>query len=544
MKRLTVFSAVFSLFISACGAGTTPGASSTTAVSQTEEEFCIEIRRTMVDFGVANDLHLMLKLHSVFYNEGVSANYILNDTLKEIFSYLGVYETDIPQWARDVVDREIARAEAEGDYPDFSVFNKVYNELIEDPAYEDLKEPSRLEEFLEVVFRGIIEALGDPFSDYMRAEHWQTGFASTLGRFEGVGISTTTNSRGEISISSVSEGAPAEKAGLKIGDAILKVNGKSTSNCTNQQFVLQMRGMQEKTIELYIAREIAGTMERENLTIHVTKEEVKEFDLSTYPAVDLPDNRGTTLEGVPYRCGRSGAGIPCPFADNDGDGVSDILYVKIHEFTDQMRLDLEHALQELDQRYGLDSFEGVVVDVRDNHGGLVSSTVGAVDFFMSTDDVIFIQRNKSRFGGEPIAIQTRHNRVTYIPADTPIVVIMNENSFSGAEVFAAALRDNGRAVIVNASNRSGGKGTVNVWQTLRKGEYGAVFVSTGMWLTPNGEFVETRDEDDDGYDELGGLKPDIHVPWTDNDYSKNNRDVNYDPTLSAALEWLAEELSK
>ena len=545
MKRTIALLMSLAMVLGACSSG----ASDVTppeepAGENSNNNFCVEVERDNIDFGVANDLHLLLKLKSVFYDENVSADYVLTETLKEMFSYLGVYSSDIPGWARDIVDEEIARAEATGDDPDFSVLNDIYEKLIEDPAYSDLEEPSRTEEFLEVVFNGIIEALGDPFSSYMKAEHWKTGFASNTGRYQGVGIATTTNSRGEIAISSVSEGQPAEKAGLKIGDAILKVNGKNTSNCTNQQFVLQVRALEEQTLKLEIAREVPGTTDREIVTIEVTKEQVEEFDLSTYPAVELPNNRGTTLEGVPYRCGKSGAGLPCPFADNDGDGVPDTLYVKIHSFTDQMRIDLEYALQKLDEEYGLDSFEGVVVDVRDNPGGLVSATLDAVDFFLDTDDVIFIQRNKASSDREPIESRLRQNEVTYIPADTPIAVLMNDQSASGSEVFAAALRDNNRAVIVNRDERSRGKGTVNRWWALEDGDYGAVYVSIGMWLTPKGEFIETRDEDNDGYDEVGGLKPDIRVLWDDNDYARNNRDVNYDPTLNKALEYLNKELSK
>ncbi|MEX0877612.1 MAG: S41 family peptidase [Candidatus Spechtbacterales bacterium] len=544
MKKWVIFLTVFALIATACASGATTDTTSTVDGSQSSDDpFCIQVERTRVDFGVANDLHLLLNQRSVFYDDNVSADYILNEVLEEMFGYLSVYSSDIPQWARDIVDEEIERARESNSDPDFSVLNDVYSELVKDPRYSDLSDPSRLEEFLVVVFEGIIEALGDPFSSYMKAEHWLTGFADNSGRYQGVGMGTTMNSRGEISISFVEDGAPASKAGLKLGDAITKINGLSTESCTNQQFILRVRSLQDPKLTLEIAREVPGSAERDVFTIKVEKAEVKQLGISTYPAVELPNNRGTTLEGVPYRCGTRGIGLPCPFEDVDGDGVSDTLYVKIHEFSDQMRVDLEYALQKLDEEYGLDSFKGIVVDVRDNPGGLVSATMDAVDYFLSTSDVIFIQRDKGA-SGEPVSVYMRQNKVTYISPDTPIVVLMNDQSASGSEVFAAAMRDNNRATIVNDSERSRGKGTVNMWFTLKRGEYGAVYVSIGMWLTPKGEFIETRDEDNDGYDELGGLKPDIHVPWTDSDYAKNNRDVNYDPTLTAALDQLAKELAE
>lgn len=530
--RIVAILAVLAILLGACARGPEPAPNDNAKV----DSFCPTVERKTVDFSVLNDVRVLLDQESVFADTAQNSSLLLNSSLETLFNYLGVRSSNIPEWARDIVAQEI---ESSSGAPDFAVLNQVTQRLQQDPKYSDLNDPTRIEELIDVMINGALEALGDPFASYMEAKFWLTGFAQNSGRYEGVGISTSENSRGEIAISSVTKGAPAEGAGLRIGDAILEVNGLSTAGCTNRQFVLTVRGTQQQTLKLKIAREDIGSSDREVLEISVTKEEVKEQDLSTYPAVELPGGRGSTLDGVPYRCGGRGIGSPCPFVDENDDGVSDTLYVKIHSFTDQMARDLEHALRELDSQYGLDSFKSVVVDVRDNPGGLVSATVAAVDFFMPTIDEIFTQKEASG-----LTHVIRRDSVTYIKPGTPIVVLMNDQSASGSEVFAAALRDNGHAVIVNRSDRSRGKGTVNRWFALRKGEYGAVYVSIAMWLTPSGEFIETRDEDNDGYDELGGLKPDIQVPWTNEDYSKNNQDVNYDPTLNAALEWLQEQLNK
>ncbi|MEX2144947.1 MAG: S41 family peptidase [Candidatus Spechtbacterales bacterium] len=533
MRKLSGFLVILALVVSACSAAPSGSPSATNQPSQNADPLCKAVERTRIDFAVLNDVAFLLDKYSVFQDTATNPRLLLNRTHEAIWNYLGVPTASIPQWSRDIVDAEVARSNG---HTDFSIFNRVYQELIKDPNYSDLKDSSRLEELVQASIKGVIDAIGDPFASYMSADLYLSGAADNSGSYRGLGVTLRTNSRGEITFDSITEGSPAEKAGIKTGDALLEVNGLSTLSCSVRQFSLLIKSLSDPRLKLTIAREIPLSTERETLTIDVTMETIQQVHLSTYPAVALPGGRGDTHEGVPYRCGAEGSyGIPCPFVDDGGNGYPDVFYIRIHQFSGQMAQDLEYVMSTTDWSL----YKGVVVDVRDNPGGWVSATLDAIDFFLPSNDVIFIQQDANG-----TVTKTRQNRVTYVPEDMPVVILMNNNSYSGAELFAAALRDHGRAVIVNSYESSGGKGSVNRWFTLRNGEYGAVYISFALWLTPNGEMIEKQDLDNDGHYEVGGLSPDIYIPWSDDDFAKNNRDVNYDPTIEMALDYIQEHLSK
>ena len=119
-----------------------------------------------------------------------------------------------------------------------------------------------------------------------------------------------------------------------------------------------------------------------------------------------------------------------------------------------------------------------------------------------------------------------------------VVILVNKNSYSGAELFPAALRDNGRATVISPDDRTGGKGTINRVFELKGGKQGALYIAFAIYLTPSGNMVEKLDLDKDGYYEIGGIAPDIKVNWTSDDFIENGRNPNYDPTLFEAIEYI------
>ena len=534
MKKIFLASLVLVLFaLIACGTSeevSTPiPQQEEEQVSVTKAQFCVPIERDDIDFSVLNDVRSLVERESVFTETAQDPELLLRGALGAVFNYLGVANNQIPEWATAIVDEELAKNPKR---PDFSILNEVYQGLLGDPQYSDLQDPSRREELIEVSVRGVVDALGDPFASYMTAEAWKSGAANNSGRYRGIGVTVQQGERG-IGIGSVFDGSPAERAGLKAGDVILGVNDLSTERCSVSQFILRVQTLENPTMNLMVERESFTSTKKDILPITVTLEQIKRLLLGTYPGIELPGDRGNTIDNLPYRCNGDSieASLPCPFTDGDKDGIPDVLYIRIHGFDDQMAVDLEYFLSNTN----LAPFKGVVVDVRSNPGGLVSTTISAVDFFLPTNDVIYTNRSANG-----VIMTTRSNKVTYLPSDTPLVILMNRDSFSGAELFAAALQDHGRAIIVNRDERSGGKGSVNQHFTLRNGDYGALYISISMWLTPNGEVIEAQDLDNDGYYEIGGVRPDIHVPWSDEDFTMNSQDVNYDPTLQAALDYIQE----
>ncbi|MDX1535429.1 MAG: S41 family peptidase [Candidatus Spechtbacterales bacterium] len=528
--RLVVFM-IITLLVSACSV---LGGDNTSANGNNDNSFCPEVERQEIDFSVLNDVVIAINEYSVFTDTAQNSELLLDSSLDTLFNYLGVRSSGIPDWAHDIVDEEVERS---GGAPNFSVLNRVVDRLQDDSQYSDLKDPSRLEDLLEVMIEGIIDGVGDPFANYIPAKQWllmEAGERSFSGTFVGMGVTLSENNKGQISITSVMSATPAEESGLEIGDAIVAVNGMPTESCTRNEFSARLRTVQDPKLELLIEREKFGTQETETLEISLVREEIPQQFIHTYPGIELPNGRGSTSEGIPYRCGVSGGiGLDCPFEDEDGN--IDTLYIKITAFNEQAVEDLRYFLLNIDQS----QFTGVVLDLRDNGGGLVSAGRDIINMLMSTDGAIRVTKDAN-------GVITRHrgSNVSILDQDLPMTILMNKDSYSMSEGSAAALRDNGRAIIVSRDKRTGGKGTTNRYLSLRGGEYGALYVSIGYFLTPDGEMIEKMDHDDDGYYEVGGLKPDIHVPWSNADYSENNQDVNYDPTLFAALEWIHEELSK
>ena len=184
--------------------------------------------------------------------------------------------------------------------------------------------------------------------------------------------------------------------------------------------------------------------------------------------------------------------------DRSGALVTDIAYINISQFHEGTPGELREALKDVEDG----SYKGLILDLRGNPGGLLSATVEAADEFLD-EGVILIEVDS---GGERTAFNARSGGAA---TEIPIVVLQDQFSASGAEVLAAALRDNGRATIIGT--RSFGKGTVNQLQVLSNcndpAGCGALYISIGRWLTPSGEQIEGL-----------GVTPDVTVEMTGDDY--------------------------
>lgn len=476
-----------------------------------------------IDFTVLKDVNDIVRNYSVFTSPvfsdvfGQTAKdqaYLFRAARDNLFQgFLSVPQSQIPQWAVDWVEEEINS----GRY-DYNVFNRIYRELIKNPRYGHLEDPSQKEKLLKVIIEGMIKALDDPFTAYFDRESWIiSNKGSSAGTFRGMGIGLGRNERGELSITSVNAGSPAEKAGLSPGDAILAVDEKSIIGASDTQFSVHVKTRKNPNMELIIRRKLTDKLERIGLVL----EEVKNKHTLSGPGLDLPDGRGTSAENLPFYY---------PLRDRQGREHPEILYIKIKEFSAQAAMDLGYVLTNVD----ITSFTGIVVDLRDNPGGLLNAIIFSVDYFLPGDQIITTTKYS-----DGVKEGLRHNQFNFVPENLPVAILVNENSASGAELFPAALRDNGRAVIISKDETTAGKGSVNNHFTLRKGEYGALYVSIGLWYTPAGQMIEKMDLDRDGYYEIGGLKPDIKVDWTDEDIVENQRDpAYYDPTIFKAIEWL------
>jgi carboxyl-terminal processing protease len=352
----------------------------------------------------------------------------------------------------------------EGEDVDFDVLNQIIK-LLDDRYVDQDRLDNRA--LYEAAINGMLQTLSDSGTFYVDPVTVATGHGPS-GSFEGIGATVSTQN-GEIVIVAPIEDTPAARAGIQPGDAILSVNGESTQGWTQEKAAIMIRGPKGTTVTL-VVRHPDGTEE----TLEIERAEIEVQSVTTQPP-------GGTLQ------------------DGAGTQIDDVAYIHIREFTRPTIDQFRDALQE-----AVDSGKrGLILDLRNNPGGLLRTTVDVADEFL--DDGVILSEVE---GGSD---EEQHIRATKggIATEIPIVVLINRFSASGSEVLAAALRENGRATVVG--EKSFGKGTVNISNDLEDG--GQVYISIAKWLTPNGLQI-------DGV----GVRPDINVELSDEDIDQR-RDV-------------------
>jgi carboxyl-terminal processing protease len=270
---------------------------------------------------------------------------------------------------------------------------------------------------------------------------------------------------------------PAEKAGLQPGDIIVAVDGESTKGWTSDKTALTIRGPKGTQVIVSVKH---------------TSGEVTDYKLirSTVQVESVTlDPPGGVLR------------------DAGGATVDDIGYIQIREFSRRTAQELDDAIKSEIAR----GVKGLIIDVRFNGGGLLSTTLASVDLLLN-NGTIAIQRDGS--GRETVYSAKAGGS----GVDIPLVMLQNRFSASASEIMTAALKDNGRATIIG--EKSFGKGTVNTAKELDNGA--AVYVSIAHWLTPSGALIDKV-----------GVRPDIEVLQSDEDI-----DLRRDTQLMRAIDVL------
>lgn len=375
---------------------------------------------------------------------------------------------------------------AEGD---FGVLEEIFEILDEDFVRQDAIDRDALR---QAAINGMLEILGDRNTVYIDPESLALGAGSSSGRYEGIGAAVTQNPNGEIVIVRAYTGSPAIEAGVRDGDVIVEVDGEATAGWTLQQAIARVRGPRGTEVELTV-RHLDGEEE----TFSITREELEEYTVFSCPGVDVDDGPDTDED----------IGIDCPLTELEGEEVDNIAYLRIEQFTDTAPEDVQAVLDE----FAAGGYDGVIVDLRNNPGGLVSATLEISDMFLD-DGQIF--REVSQDGQD----QTYNASGGDALDGMPVVILVNGSSASGSEVFASALQQNGRAYVIGETTF--GKGTVNVLRELSDG--GGLYVSIAQWFTPDGDRI----------DELG-IAPDAPICANDEDI-----DAFVDIQLQAAIDYL------
>jgi carboxyl-terminal processing protease len=336
--------------------------------------------------------------------------------------------------------------EAEGHrsiYEQLDLFGDIF-ERIRAEYVEEVDE----RELIEAAINGMLTSL-DPHSSYLSPEDAEAMRVQTRGEFGGLGIEITQED-GWVKVVAPMDGTPADAAGIEPGDFITAVDGQSLMGLTLDEAVSLMRGP--------VGSEIVLTIVREG--------EERPFDLSIV---------------------RDTIRLTAVRARTEGETV----VLRVTTFNDQTFPNLTEGLaQQIDAAGGINEINGVVLDLRNNPGGLLNQAIYVADAFLEAGEIVSTR-------GRGDAVGERYNAT---PGDLveglPIVVLINGGSASASEIVAGALQDHRRAVLVGT--QSFGKGSVQTVMPLA-GE-GAMRLTTALYFTPSGRSIQAL-----------GIAPDIIV---------------------------------
>lgn len=335
--------------------------------------------------------------------------------------------------------RDLSATDNEETYEGLKVFSDVI-ELIENNYVDEVDTKKLIEEAV----RGMVGSL-DPHSALLPPEAFKELQIDTHGEFTGIGIHVTMRNN-LVTVISPIEGTPAYKAGIKAGDKIVKVDGETTEDL--REAVKRMRGPKGTKVVITILRE----GETEPLDFDIVRDVIP-------------------IDSVKYALLKPGYG-----------------YVWVTNFRDNTSEDLLKALKELEG--GETPLKGLVLDLRDNPGGILSQAIQISDIFLEEGEILSI---KGRLKKHTKVFKAH---VDDTPRNYPLVVLINGGSASASEIVAGALQDQKRALIMGTT--SFGKGSVQTVETLRDG-YGLKF-TIARYYTPSGRSIQAK-----------GVVPDIEV---------------------------------
>ena len=316
------------------------------------------------------------------------------------------------------------------------VFERVRADYVEEASDEEL---------IEAAVNGMLSAL-DPHSGYLNAKSYQDMKVQTHGSFGGLGIEVTMEN-GLVKVVSPIDDTPADKAGLEPGDLITHLDGEQVLGMTLAQAVEKMRGAIGSDIILTIRRA-----------------DTKPFDVAITRAVIKIRSVRSRLEGK-------------------------VGYIRISSFNEQTDSGVATEIEKLKEEAG-GELQGIVLDLRNNPGGLLSQAVGVSDAFLEQGEIVSTRARK------PEDAQRFNARPGDLADGLPIVVLINAGSASASEIVAGALQDHDRAILLGT--KSFGKGSVQT--IIPVSSHGAMRLTTARYYTPSGRSIQAV-----------GIVPDIVV---------------------------------
>lgn len=333
-------------------------------------------------------------------------------------------------------------------YAKYEKLDELYSN-IKANYYKEVDEDA----LMEGACKGLVAGLDDPYSSYMTAKEYESFLASATGEYSGVGITFAEDINGNYVVIEVIEDSPAEKAGIKSGDFLISVDGETYDDM--ELMAADIRGKEGTSVKLAYIR---GTEEKE---VTMTRKKIEQHSVD-FKMID----------------------------DDTG-------YISINSFIESTYDDFKTALDSVEKK----NASNLILDLRDNGGGLVEQCIEVADEFMDKGTVVYV---KDREG----------NRQDYEAEDGKVdlnmVVLVNENSASAAEILAAALKDNGVKLV---GETTFGKGVIQM--TGQNEDGSALKLTTMQYFSPKGNTIHEN-----------GVEPDYKV--------EDNKDTDVDEQLEKA----------
>ena len=326
-------------------------------------------------------------------------------------------------------------------------FDKLYTayDTLKDKYYKEVDQ----DHLINGAINGMVEALDDPYSDYMDTSEAKGFHDSISSSFEGIGAEIQEQD-GFIMIVSPIKDSPAEKAGLKPNDIVTSVDGKSIQGMSANEAVLLIRGKKGTTVKLAIKR----------------------------PGVEELVDVSIVRDTIP---------IETVYGEMMDDGI---VHIQITSFSDNTTSELVTILNDMKDQ----GMKGLVLDLRQNPGGLLNQAIQISSLFLPDSEVV-LQVEDRAGNREKITSKASNDN-----PNVPIVVVIDKGSASASEILAAAVSESGNVKLVG--EKSFGKGTVQQAQDFSDGSN--IKFTTEKWLTPDGNWIHKK-----------GITPDVEVALPD-----------------------------
>jgi len=325
-------------------------------------------------------------------------------------------------------------------------------------------------ELIESAISGMLQSL-DPHSSYLSPESYKDMQVKTKGTFGGLGIEITMED-GFVKVVSPIDDTPAANAGMKSGDLIIGIDGESIKGLTINEAVSKLRGPVNSKVTITVVRDKEDPFE-----IEIVRDVIK-------------------IRSVKHEV------------------INEIGYVRLTTFSETTTSGMEKSINEIRKELG-DKFQGLILDLRNNPGGLLNQSISVADSFLDQGEIVSTQGRK----------EDDTSRIFAKKGDLidgkPLIVLINSGSASASEIVAGALKDHSRAIIVGT--RSFGKGSVQSIIPLPGN--GAMRLTTARYYTPSGISIQAK-----------GIEPDIKVEAGMTETKKETNQNRREENLRGALD--------